>query len=115
MKKYIVCDACYIINDKEYQDKMIKLWFPDGFFVRDIQVYGDDKPNFTDTNGNPLWLIRSIATNGWDCVVDGLGCDAGNFSLFASETFSEDRPHMFRYFDSEDEAMAYLEKIIKQS
>lgn len=114
MKKYIVCDACYILSDESYEILM-KLWFSQGYFMRDIQSYGDGAPAMTDKEGNVIIMHRVMSTNSGDCTVDWLGCDAGNFSLFESETWNEARDHMFRYFDDKDRARSYLEKIIKQS
>lgn len=116
---YIVCDACYILNDKDYSERMMPLWFPPGknVFNRDISSYGGDII-MTDINDNPIKLLRSLSTNSGDCSIEWLGCDAGNFSLFESEHFHES-PYvpinMFRFFDNRYKAEYFLERLISLS
>lgn len=112
MKKYIVCDVCYIVSDEKYDKQIMPLWFPDSTW----QIHEIEDIDTIDIYGNPLHLIRTMSTNFWDCVVEWLGCDAWNFSLFSSDTFDvRDNKWMFRVFDSEDEAREFQERIISNS
>lgn len=134
MKKYIVCDACYMVHDEDYDKILMPLWFPPGLnvAVNDFQAYGGE---FTIRSkfSNPAlvaqseWheymvnFLRYMSTHGWDCVIDWLGCDAGNFSVFEIDCDEKtwlnflNNKRMFRVFDTQYQAIAFLEMIIAQS
>jgi len=122
MKKYIVCDACYIIHEEDYDKKIIPLWFPvwQNIFNNDVMAYGWDV-TMRSKFDCPVNLIRSTSTHSWDCTIDWLGCDAWNFSVFEMDSNDyviadmEKNDHMFRIFNHREEAIAYQQKLISKS
>lgn len=122
MKKYIVCDACYMVDSEDYDKILMPIWFPENhpISVNNFQSYGGD---FTLKSlfNRPVNFVQYMSTNAGDCVVDWLGCDAGNFSLFEIDCDEETliqfnaKRHMFRVFEDRDDARSYLEKIISKS